>query len=1520
MNKKLTRLISFVLAIALLVSAFSVLTFASTESAEKSGAAPASDNEMDLIINRPFDEGWDYSNGFTTTMAGNNNYVIEHEEDENYNYNYYLRVETVDTTAGYIQLSYGDHTPEYTATIFELDIKTDDYCNFGSPIIYFTSGDAVEKQVYTKFPLMGISKNDVVLSSPGSQVVLTTAGSISSVNNPGYTVGSLSDGWVHYAIAFRPDQRKCPECGNIYELTAANKASLECQCTLDPNDENSYAVSVNEMDKIMVARIYYSYSDTFNAASAIKAPTRLDKIDLNNTYFYDITYDAISNVESFFIGTPANTATARHSYCIDNVKLYNNATVPTGVPAYLGYGAMVDTSLSKTEEIIGSEHGKTNVQYMNEGLVMKVNYEYCVDAGTKRAILSNAKGAAYGAPVKIDGEVFVPLQAILEWIGYPLYQHDDGLSFDISTDKGSTFITIGRKTATVNGQLVELNAAPGIATDDATGEQYIVVSKDDISNIFAGYYVTYDDMGLIVISEGENLFNRNADLKLMLDVMKGLIFGNLTAQQYYDLVKKNTNNFQHPYILADQDEFDALKAAYAATDDSELKSYIGSIMAAVADAFSNYTAIPTIQEPAYGTPFKLALFQKTVGETYYFSGETGGATILTTNKVSEAADVYLEEAYSVDETELLGMRLYYYAANGDKMYIRLYESATGEIGYGKGSIAFVNRTPSEYYTYHQAAKTFIVTSADGNNAYYLGASQKATALTAYNTVSIMGSNQNSVDRTQFPARIVSIVSVGDEAFGQVAASGTTGKNPEYEYLFDTVKNPYMNLGNNGYDGGGRNPFLVETTENVKLMAFAYQITGESKYATLAYEIISSLATWNHWAPAYFLDCAEATANIAIAYDWLYNAWNTLEHDVKSVETIIYKNGLASGYNYTTGVEFNEEVLSNQGIYNVYNAATDSWNVIGTSAMAITSFALLGTDYLNNGTVYNESATEGEETVNNEETSYVKAALTLLTSNFESLCSIGLDMYAPDGSFIESATRWADATSSLMLLSWMFNDMLGTDLGLSDVWALDKTYYYAYQVEYKTTDGYKYWAYNDAIGDYISTDLAYYAASVLNDITIAAIRAEQIGFKPVSIWDVLAYDPAYTSAELDKTGPNFTLDYTLESCMGIISRSSWEENALYVGIMGNANNAPGGQLDAGNFVYANRGVMWFADLGAETHTVYGYSDIAYRYGYYRHTAEGANVFIITTKANEQVMPYGQATDGVSYIADYYTSEYGMYTILDNSGVYLNKATTAKRGLLLTNNRKTVVVQDEVVFKTTEECAWVTQATYDSISFSDGNRTAILSKKNADGTNSYVRATIIDSTGNLSFSVRNAYENIMSSVYKKDDSQKGGEMYTAEIDRSALKRLVITQSLASSFKVAVVFEAVSSTAATVEYEYTDLDKWGPSMVTDKFIASEVNEDALSSPSIDDVMYYSNQANGYLGSGNAFMAVRLNDFFRALVRVYNCEFWLGAESIKENAAAEYAYYENCKEQYDSFQKNVNAFINDTKKIAANMCGYEK
>lgn len=1511
MKKRTNKLISAVLVLAFLLSAFSVLAFAGTGSSAE-GIMPATDEGIELLMNRPFDEGWSYSNGFETNRVGAHKYTIEYEEDDDYNYNYFCRLDSATAANGYLELAYGENYPEYTSTVFEMDLKTDDLCNFGSPIIYITSPDAEEKKVYDQFPVAGISNNNLVLNTFGEEITKNSKLS--------YNAGNLNGQWVHFAISMHVDQRRCPECQMIHSLTIENANRFECTCTVDPNDPNTFPVPVNQMDKVMSARIYFSYSDKFNAMSAVKAPGRSDKIDLNNTYYYDVTFKGIASINSIFVGIPANAKTVGHTYCIDNVKLYNNASVPTAIPAYLGYGLNVDATQAKTEEIIGSALGKTAVQYINEGLVMKVGFDYCVDAGERRKILADKNGKAYGAPVKIDGEVYVPLQAILDWIGYPMFQHDDGLSFDISTDKGSTFIAIGRESATVNGKLVKLKTAPGVVTDAETGSSYVVISKDDVSNIFSGYNTTYDDMGLLIVSEGENLFNRESDLTLMLDIMKGLLFPAISSQNLYNLVKENTNNFAHPYIIADNEQFNALREAYASTEDAELKAYLETVMADALDAFNNYTAIPQAATPVADTPFKLALFQKALDKTLYFSGENKSGALMATDKSSEAVDVYLENVYGEDNTEVIGYRLYFY--NGErKTYIRLYEYRQGDAGTGASRIEFVTGAPKEYYTYHAGAQTLVVVSEDQNNVYYMGAHAKTDHFVGCNISLITGNYAYALNTTEFTARFVTLITSNDDAFSDAAASGASGKNSAYEYLFDTVKNPYANLGNNGYDGGGRNPLLVKVTEDMRLLAFAYQINGEEKYATLAYELFTSLALFTHWAPAYFIDCAEATANVAITYDWLYNAWTSLGYDVSEVESVIYKNGLLVGYNYTAGIALNESLLSNQGITEIYNASTNSWNVLGTSNIAIAALALLGTDYLNNGNVFVENPKEGEEIKNTTELDYVKTALTLITGNYATLTQLGLDMYAPDGAFIESPTKWGDATSALMLLSWALNNAAGSDFALSNTWALDKTFYYAYHIEYKTTDGYKYWNYHESIGDYIDNSLAYYAASVIGDNGIAAIRAEQIGFKPVTLWDVFAYDKDYVSAEID--GNKLTLDYTITGCEGVISRSDWSEKALYIGVMGNANNAPGGQLDSGNFIYANNGVTWFGDLGAETHTVYGYSDIAYRYGYYRETAEGANTVIITTRSSAQSMPFGQATNGKGFISDYYSSEYGMYTIINNASVYPDKVTSARRGVLLTNDRKTVVIQDEVVFKDTEECAWVAQLAVEDARVSTDGKSVMLTYRGENGEYTMLRATLIDPTGFLKFQIMSAYDNILSTVYKKEDSQKGGEMYTAELDRSSLKKLVITQGIQSALNIAVVLEPVSS-SAPVEYEYKALDDWKPSMITDKFVAEEIKTDVFETPSPSSVIKNATVAESYIKSGEAFYSSSVEDFFCSLARIYNCEFYIGVESgIYLDSEAKKAYdfqYLDYKERYEKFQKEVNSYINDTKKIGAHISGYEK
>ena len=97
-----------------------------------------------------------------------------------------------------------------------------------------------------------------------------------------------------------------------------------------------------------------------------------------------------------------------------------------------GYGDNINPLTDKTINILKNANQKTDMQVVEEALAMKVGVNYVLSAGSKKAILTDKLGNDYGAPVEIDGQVYVPLQAILDHIGFPVFPHADGLSFDIS--------------------------------------------------------------------------------------------------------------------------------------------------------------------------------------------------------------------------------------------------------------------------------------------------------------------------------------------------------------------------------------------------------------------------------------------------------------------------------------------------------------------------------------------------------------------------------------------------------------------------------------------------------------------------------------------------------------------------------------------------------------------------------------------------------------------------------------------------------------------------------------------------------------------------------------------------------------------------------------------------------------------------------------------------------------------------------------------------------------------------------
>lgn len=712
-----------------------------------------------------------------------------------------------------------------------------------------------------------------------------------------------------------------------------------------------------------------------------------------------------------------------------------------------------------------------------------------------------------------------------------------------------------------------------------------------------------------------------------------------------------------------------------------------------------------------------------------------------------------------------------------------------------------------------------------------------------------------------------------------------GKNPANEADGITVADT-----SDGYDAEtGKLVQIEEYAKILPVIAFAYQITGNADYAKFAYDWSVVLAEWSHWGPAYFDNCANATASIAISYDWLYNAYKTLGCDTDKIAAAIYTLGVHDGYISSSGSIGDHPVGE-------YNNSKSADNAVGSYGMITGALAIL--DYVDaNDRMLAET-------------------VYLIGNNMKQLAANGLDIYAPDGSYSESAKQWELGTSSFFRMVMALVSASGSDYGFMSTWGMNKTCYFAIHIE--NSDGFA-WNYNDASGDGVTssntleslnTDMFNFVGSYYGDAALISVRQKQIAAgKSVSIFDLISYPVGKTIEDAE-----ISLDYLMEGIDAYVSRSDWNSGAMYVGLMGGSNSGNMAQLDSGNFVYHNKGIVWFMDLGGEApaNTKY-YDNSGNKYKYYRANAEGQNVLYIE---NKEDAPYGQDIEGYGDIVKTFANEHGSYAILDNTRAYpTGLVSMAHRGLLVTNDRKTVVIQDEIFFVVSEKVYWVAHTAHSIYIDPTTERTAYLTANAPGGGTITLRASIITPSTAPKFSVVSA---------KADDKiLSGTTAYSDEYNRDALQRLVVTPGAVAetgvgSFTISVVLELVESKNDTtpVAYEWDDMYNWVPATYT--------VEDGDASDAVVNRgrAYEADIKNGTIEA--AFLLKKNNAFSERLVDLYKhltlVEYTLKkypAENLAPEYASSYGDYLDCRDKYDAFFEYVNDSVEIVNKLSHKFTG---
>ena len=260
-------------------------------------------------------------------------------------------------------------------------------------------------------------------------------------------------------------------------------------------------------------------------------------------------------------------------------------------------------------------------------------------------------------------------------------------------------------------------------------------------------------------------------------------------------------------------------------------------------------------------------------------------------------------------------------------------------------------------------------------------------------------------------------------------------------------------------------------------------------------------------------------------------------------------------------------------------------------------------------------------------------------------------FAPDGGIAEGTHAWEIRFRSLALAVAMLERACGDDYGYFHAPGFQATAYFPITLE----TGCGAWSYGDGAARTLDTALLPWLAARTNDPTPAWMRRRAIlaGGKSVDPMDLL-----YFYEVDDASAPHLPLDSVWRGATVATMRSGWGEEDIFAGLRGMEKSRAGSLLGAGSVILDAGGVRFFCDA-----------------------ADGNTLVVNPGRASSREV----SCDASAPLSSMRTSEERAFATVDMSGTNRDLM-RATRGVLLAQNRTTVVIQDEVVASKSCDYLW------------------------------------------------------------------------------------------------------------------------------------------------------------------------------------------------------------------------------------------
>ena len=469
------------------------------------------------------------------------------------------------------------------------------------------------------------------------------------------------------------------------------------------------------------------------------------------------------------------------------------------------------------------------------------------------------------------------------------------------------------------------------------------------------------------------------------------------------------------------------------------------------------------------------------------------------------------------------------------------------------------------------------------------------------------------------------------------------------------------------------PISREVISRMVILGYAWQITGEGKYAERAKAEIEKVCSYDDWCTSHFLATAEMALAVSIGYDWL-NGY--LDDDTKKLmEEKVWEYAIYSAL----------------GDNHWFTWSKNNWNSICYSGIGIACMTFFKYD--------------------------IDSAAEFLSMCYENM-PIAFENFTPDGVYVEGPGYSQSGMNSIVYFVATSKNFFGTDFGMSEIAGFKELG--KFPVYITTPTGVFNFGDNKARMCF-TPSLHWYATEYESPLLACYQMSDEPGvFTPdtsgnteisgkgrENALSLLWYDRSYTAEAADFSDERLYLP--LYSDIGqdmVLMRSAYlDENATFAGIKGGYNFINHGDLDIGTFVFDSMGERWAEELGPGPYDAPNYflnTPAGGRWKNYSKRAEGQNTLVINpdmTLDDQYVLAEGK------FIYWEKTDDGGL-TTLDMTDAYrMNGATKAERSFELYGGYSSLKITDNVKCLFKSDIYWFMHTKAD-VEISDDGKTAIL----------------------------------------------------------------------------------------------------------------------------------------------------------------------------------------------------------------------